>query len=628
MKSFASFRLDAPNHCLLRDQERVAIAPKAFDVLRYLVENPGRLVTQDELLDAVWPDTHVNPEILRKYILDIRKLLGDRADRPLFIETVTKRGYRFIAAVSEEPVPEQANPSLSSPAVVTQQEEKVPVQATLSDRKLAHQKFKSGLVLLVALLVAGVAAATYFRFTRKSGSPSPVKNTSIAVLPFVDLSPSKDQEYFSDGLTEELINDLAKVPGLKVVSRSSVFQFKGKNEDLRSVGQRLGVANVLEGTVRREGNRVRITAELTKAGDGFQLWSQTYDREISHIIATQDEIAHAVTGALQARLLTSLSEENSGSTNPEAYELYLQGQYFRARGQDREDLEKALSYADQAIKLDPDYAPAWAQRAYLLDRLAGLALIDSPEGFRQARESAQKAIAIGPDLAAGYLVLGLIQIDHDWDWQGADASLRKAGELEPGNSDVLNDRAYLAKSTGRVDEASALYPQAIALDPLRANSHLGFGHVLYMAGRYEKAESEFQRAQELNPQLSSLHLARAQTLLAKGHPDEALAEIENETGEWQKLLGETLAYHALGRRAESDQALSTLVARHQNDCAYQIAQAYAFRGEIDRAFQWMDRAIRQRDPGAPVLPADPLMNNLHSDPRYSTLLAQIGLRQN
>src|SRR5713101_8851901 len=265
MKCFRSFRLDTVDQCLWRGQERVSIPPKAFDVLRYLVENPGRLVTQDEVLDKLWPETYVNPEVFRKYILDIRKILGDRPDKPEFIETVTKRGYRFIAPVTDDsatPQPENAaqnefSPE-TSPSELTELKKKSPV----------HYLQKLAIIPILAV-VAVAAAAGHFWFAASKATLPSLNANSIAVLPFADVSPSKDQEYFSDGLSEQLIHELAKVSGLKVVGRSSAFQFKGKNEDLRNVGHKLGVANVLEGSVRREGNHVRITAELVKVDDGF-----------------------------------------------------------------------------------------------------------------------------------------------------------------------------------------------------------------------------------------------------------------------------------------------------------------------------------------------------------------------
>jgi TolB-like protein/Flp pilus assembly protein TadD len=467
----------------------------------------------------------------------------------------------------------------------------------------------------------------YWRVRTRLKAPSP-SNTSIAVLPFVDLSPGKDQEYFSDGLTEEMITNLAKIPGLKVVARSSSFQFKGKNEDLRGVGQKLGVATVLEGSVRKDGNRVRITAELIKADDGFQLWSETYDRDISHIFAAQDEIARAVSGALQLRLLSGNNPAPPGgspTTNSQAYQAYLQGQYFIARGQDKEDLEKALSYADQAIKLDDSYAPAWAQRAQVLQTLASVALIENADGFRRARESAEKAIALDPNLATGYMALGLVQINHDWDWEGADESLKKASVLEPGSATALGNRAYLARDLGQLEKAIELRREAIALDPLRANFHLALGYELLLLGRFDEAKVALQRAQELNPQLSSLHLTRGTILLLEGHQLESLAEMEKETGEWEKLSGESMAYYALQRREDSDHALNKLIATHQNDCAYQIAELYAYRKETGKAFKWLDRAFQQRDPGAPDFKSNPLMKSLRQDPRFPELLKKMRL---
>jgi TolB-like protein/DNA-binding winged helix-turn-helix (wHTH) protein/Tfp pilus assembly protein PilF len=622
MKSFHPFQLDPENHCLWRGEERLQITPKAFDVLRYMVEKAGSLVTQDELLEALWPNTFINPEVLRKYILEIRRVLGDRAENPVFIETVTKRGYRFVAPVTEEspadtPASNATQEFPSSVPGLSGQESSAP------KKPLRHLAFSILLVLLGAAAIVG-----YLWRSRSSVKPPSSGNMSIAVLPFADMSPGKDQEYLSDGLTEEMINDLAKVPGLKVVARSSAFQFKGKNEDLRSVGQKLGVANILEGSVRKDGNHVRISAALIKADDGFQLWSETYDRDVGHVLAAQDEIARAVSSALQVRLMsgeTAAIPVAARTTNSEAYQAYLQGQYFIARGQDKEDRDQALSYAEQAIKLDAGYAPAWAQRSQVLESLAAVAMIDNTDGYRRARESAEKAIALDPDLATGYLAMGLVQINHDWDWEGADASLKKAGLLEPGSAEVIGARAYLARNLGRTDEAIELYKQAIALDPLRANYHVALGYVLALLGRYTEAKTELQKTQELNPQLAGLHLTRGKIFLSEGHPQEALAEMQKETAEWEKLWGESLAYFALGRLADSDNALKKLIATHQDDCAYQIAEVYAYRGETEKEFEWFERAVRQRDPGAPELKINPIMKNLRQGPHYAKLLKKMNL---
>jgi TolB-like protein/Tfp pilus assembly protein PilF len=427
------------------------------------------------------------------------------------------------------------------------------------------------------------------------------------------MSPAKDQEYFSDGLAEQLIHDLAKVSGLKVVGRSSSFQFKGKNEDSREVGRKLGVTSVLEGSVRREGNHVRIAAELIKADDGFQLWSQTYDRQIEDIFAVQDEIARAATQALQLKLLGGDGQpvtSNSRSANPEAYQAYLEANYFLGRGQSKEDVGKALAYIDSAIKLDEKYAPAWALRASVRNMMAEVGLTDVTEGFRKARNDAERAIALDPTSAPAY----------DWDWDAADTCLTKAGALEPGNSEVFRTRAFLFRVLGNLDQAIKLYKQAVALDPLRANSHLGLGYLLYMAGRYDEARGPLQKALDLNPQADRVHVSLAKVLIAEGKSQQALVEVEKEPSEWGKFIGQVLVYHVLGREQDSNAALAGLIAKHDTNSAYQIAPAYAFREEPDKSFEWLDRAYNQRDAGLTEIKTDPLLKNLRHDPRYTDLL--------
>ena len=627
MKSFQSFRLDTANQCLWRGQERVPIAPKAFDVLRYLVENPGRLVTQDEVLEKLWPETYVNPEVFRKYILDIRKILGDRPDKPEFIETVTKRGYRFIAPVIDEtaaeprdwPTPQETEGKIT--------EEKAGPDTARSELKSASGK-RMLLKLAIVAALAVAAATAIGGHLRSSRMNAPLNNTSIAVLPFADLSPGKDQEYFSDGLSEQLINDLAKVSGLKVVGRSSAFQFKGKNEDLRNVARKLGVANVLEGSVRREGNHVRISAELTKADDGFQLWSQTYDREMKDIFAVQDEIARATTEALQVKLLGSNGQpvpSTLHSANPEAYQAYLQANYLFGRGQSKEDFGKALAYADTAIKLDEKYAPAWALRASVQNRIVGLDQTDTAEGIQRARGDAGRAIALDPTSASGYLALARTQIDYDWDWDAANIDLAKAAALEPGSVEVFRIRSRLSWVSGDLDQAVKLAEQVAALEPLRSNSYLGLGHLLYLAGRYDEAQKELQKALDLNPQAIFAHYTLGKILIAERKSQLALAEIEKEPGEWAKLTGQALAYHALGRGQDSTAALGALIAKYGADGAYQIAQVYAYRGESDKSFEWLERAYKQRDPGLTDMKTDPLLKSLRHDPRYTEFLKKMHL---
>jgi len=619
MKSFQAFRLDTANQCLWRGQERVAIPPKPYDMLRYLVENPGRLITQDELLEKLWPETYVNPELIRKYILDIRKVLGDRPDKPEFIETVTKRGYRFIASVVDDAAPTPANPTAIEEGVASE---------TISPKLKGSPRKRSLWKLVLTPVLAVVVAAAISRGLRVAPTERTVTSSndaSIAVLPFADMSPGKDQEYFSDGLAEQLIHELAKEPGLKVVGRSSAFQFKGKNEDLRAVGRKLGVANVLEGSVRRDGNHLRITAELIKANDGFQLWSQTYDREINDIFAVQDEIAQAASEALQLKLLRSKGQPILRSPNPEAYQAYLQAKYFSVRGLSKEDLGKALAYSDQAIKLDEKYAPAWALRASVQNMMAEISLTDFTEGYRKARADAERAIALDPTSASAYLALAMTQIDYDWDWDAANTCLTKAIALEPGSAEVSSTRSYLYTVMGNLDQATKLQEQAVALDPLSADSLTELGYLLYLADRYNDARTEMQKALDLNPQASYVHSNLGKILIAEEKPSQALAEFEKEPLEWGKLSGRVLAYHALGRETDSNAAMAELIAKHDTDAAYQIAGVYAFRGESNKSFEWLERAYKQRDPGLPDIKTDPLLKTLRHDPRFAELLRKMRL---
>ena len=661
---FGPFSLDPYERVISRDGTPLPLTPKVFDTLLCLVRNRGRLLTKDELLKEIWPDTFVEEVNLAVNISALRKAFGENPQDGRYIVTVPGRGYRFIAEVREvfnedktelntvvggsggPPLgPEGAKPNGTGTRYpsVSEMTTDLPSPKHELERGRAETNGAGGLVtpafversralkratlaVLIFLLLA--VAIGYFRFEQTRRIAPAVKTASIAVLPFVDLSQNKDQEYFSDGLAEELINDLAKVQGVRVVARSSAFQFKGKNEDLRSVGQKLGVANILEGSVRREGDRVRIMAELIKSDDGFQLWSATYDRQIDDVFKVQDEIARATTAALQVKLLNSNGAEFSASvrsTNAEAYQAYLQAQYFFERNADESNEKKALNYADQAVKLDPNYAPAWALRSSILASLAIGTSSESEQLFREARQAASQAIALDPLLAAGYVQLGWVQAFNDWDWEGARLSLEKAAQLQPGSFPVLRYSSYLYQVRGQMDEAIATQREAIASDPLRARSYLFFGYQLYCAERYQEAEAAVRNALELNPRLPTAHTDQGQILLAQGRPQEALAQMEQEPSEDSRLFGEALAYSSMGRLDESNAALDRLITMRQKEWAFQIAQVYAYRGESDKAFEWLDRAYQQHDNGLTMLKADLKLKALRQDPRFTDLLKKMHL---
>jgi TolB-like protein/DNA-binding winged helix-turn-helix (wHTH) protein/Flp pilus assembly protein TadD len=612
---FGPFSLDPRERILWRDGKPLPATPKVFDTLLFLVRNQGRVLTKDELLQEIWPGTFVEEVNLAVNISTLRKLLGENPQDGRYIVTVSGRGYRFVAAVRE--TGRTAEEDVHGKTGPGKFEEGPPLATPLRP----NGRIWGIAAAIIFLLLAGIGS--YLWRQHHARKLAAAIDASIAVLPFSDLSQGKDQEYFSDGLADELTNDLQKIRGLKVIARSSAFQFKGKNEDLRTVGRKLGVANILEGSVRREGNRVRITAALTKVDDGFQLWSETYDREIDDLFAVQAEIARAVSVALQVRMLDPNHGADSSHfrRNPAAYEPYLQAQYFLARGEDKDDLEKALGYVDQAIQLDPDFAPSWALRSLVINTTAAIGLRDHEKSFLEARDNAEKAIVLDARSAAGYLALGWVKLAFEWDWDGADAALKKAADLQPGSAIVLSYRAYLYECLGRLDEAIALTQEASVLDPLRTNAYLG--SLLLTAGRYEEARASVEKALSMNQKLEGAHAKLGAILLAQGNAQAALAETNAEPGEWERLTGQALVYHALGRSHESDAALSKLIATHAQDSPYQVAEIYAYRGEVDQAFAWLKRSYLQRDPGLNQLKLDPLLKSLRSDPRYLDLLKKM-----
>jgi len=481
-------------------------------------------------------------------------------------------------------------------------------------------------LLMVSILFLAVLADKFWPKGVKGGPPG-AATASIAVLPFADLSPDHDQEYFSDGLAEELLNHLTKIPNLRVAARTSAFRFKGHNEDLRVIGQRLNVANVLEGTVRKEGNRVRISAQLIRADDGFNLWSESYDRDLTDVFVVQDDIAKAATSALQLKLRPGGSSSHQtppGTTNPQTYEAFLHARYF-AHMNDKEFALRALDYADKAIQLDANYAPAYALRAAINLQAGGMLWVDFTEGIEKARRDTEKAITLDPNLADAYMVLSQIQAAAESNCREAESSLNRARELAPGDPDNLVQAAMLATCQGHLEEGITLFKQELALDPLRPLEYVYLAQNLLDLGRYDEAHLALGKALELNPNVVMAHEVRGEVYLTQGRPVQALAEMEKEPEGWLHDLGLALAYHTLAQPQASDAALAHLISQYQNDCAYQIAQVYGYRGEVDQAFAWLDRAYAQRDPGLEWLKTDLKFRSIRKDPRFAQLLHKLNL---
>jgi TolB-like protein/class 3 adenylate cyclase/tetratricopeptide (TPR) repeat protein len=461
---------------------------------------------------------------------------------------------------------------------------------------------------------------------------------SIAVLPFVNMSRDDENEYFADGLAEELLNVLSKIRSLRVASRTSAFSFKGKDVDIPTIAQKLNVATILEGSVRKAGKRVRITAQLIQVATDSHLWSEIYDRELEDIFAVQEDIAQSVVKELRAALLGEKPDASARAAvnaevkaaakgrgeNAEAYRLYLQGRFFEDRS-NREGIEKAIDYFRQALELDPQYALAWAGLARAYSDQAGSSWLPIAEGFGKAREAAQRALELDPDLAEAHAAMGEICTLHDWDWRGADQSFKRALELAPGNARILRNAALLAGDLGRVQEAIEILRRAAALDPLGVSVHRSLARRCHAAGLLDEAEAAARKVLEINPHGARNHFLRGLILLAQGRPDEAQEVFQAEVHDTFRLLGLSMVHHALGRDAESRAALQALVDKDADGSGYQIALGHAYRGETDLAFEWLERAYRQRDPGLSIMKVEPMLRGLHADPRWQPFLEKMGL---
>src|SRR5437899_5929817 len=458
-----------------------------------------------------------------------------------------------------------------------------------------HRAHVRWAAVAIGLLVVGAIVAAFMIVSRRpTTSLTAIPEKSIAVLPFVDMSAGKDQEYFSDGISEELLNLLAKIPQLQVTARTSSFAFKGKEIGVPEIARTLHVAHVLEGSVRKAGNSVRITAQLIKAGTDTHLWSQTYDRKLDDIFAIQDEIAADVVKQLKVTLLGAAPKARA--TDPEAYALYLQavqlGRQFTA-----EPFQQSDALYRKVLAIDPRYAPAWYGLARNFGNETGQGLLPGKEGFAQAREAAVRALAIDPDYAPAHAQLGWIAMCGDSDLVGAAQHLERALALDPADLRVLTTSVTLLQPLGRLDEALALEEAAVRRDPVNVTTLFNLGYHQRMAGRLDAAISSFRTVLSMSPSNGGAHCQLGVALLLKGDAKGALAEIEQETSEIYKMIGLPLAYHALGRKADSDAGLAALIAKYEKDGPSNIASVYAYRGEADKAFAWLDKAVEYGDGG-------------------------------
>ncbi len=456
--------------------------------------------------------------------------------------------------------------------------------------------------------------------------PAAPAKASVAVLPFVNMSGDKENEYFSDGLSEELLNALAKVNSLKVAARTSSFHFKGQTGNVAHIARNLGVASVLEGSVRQSGTRVRIATQLINAADGYHLWSETFDRELHDIFAVQDEIASSVVKALKVKLLGEDTAHLSpgGTTNAEALQAYLQGVHYRNRGSDEAALQNAAAAFQKAIELDPEYAQAYAGLGVAWDQLATNNFVGLDQVTSKVGAAADKAIELAPDLADGYQVLGGMLLRFKLDQEGARKAITKALELNPGNVDVQTEYSRICSLFGEHEASVAAARSALELDPVSMSANHFLGYVLSFARQYDEAIRVFRHSLELDPHYPRPHYGIAMCLYLQGDPESALNELEQEPLLWMKFSGMAIVLRQLGRDEEAESSMSALIENFRDNGLYQQAQVHAQWGDVDQAIQTLNRAYEIGDPGVCQIVVDPLLDPIRDDRRFVELAKKIG----
>jgi TolB-like protein len=486
--------------------------------------------------------------------------------------------------------------------------------------------------LIMLLLVLSGGAFWYFQSVSNAPAVTPTTTAassvvaaepdakSIAVLPLVNISSDKEQEYFSDGLSEELLNLLAKIPELRVAARTSSFYFKGKDVKLQDVARELQVAYLLEGSVRKAGNRVRITTQLIRASDGYHQWSETYDRTLDDIFAVQEEIAASVVSQLKVTLLGAPPKVRK--TDPDAYALYLQAVQIDRQNANR--FEESIALYKQVLAIDPNYAPAWLGLAYNYLNEAYYGFRPAEEGMKLSRQMTRKALAIEPEYALAHASLGLLAVVYDQDLQAAAQHFEHALILDPTNVEILGTASNLSQALGRLETDVELAEYLVHRDPMDPWNHRNLGVAFLYAGRLDDAIASSRAALKLSPEMAGAHGQIGVSFLLKGDHEAAIKAFQSEPGEALRLAGQAAANHALGHKEESDAMLDKLIKKYGKSEAMTVASVFAYRNEIDRSFEWIDKAVNNRDGGLAFIAKDFTLKNLHDDPRWLPLLRKLG----
>lgn len=567
--SMGPWQVEPCRNTISQGGEKIHLENRLMQTLVFLAQHPGQVLARKHFFDIVWQGLVVNEEALSRAISMLRTLLGDDAHSPKFIQTIPGNGYRLISDV----------------VIAQGGKQKVP-------------------------------------------PANDVQNNSIAVLPFVNLSADQGNAYFSDGISEEILNVLSQVQRFKVVGRTSSFAFKDTNKDIREIGNALGVTHVLEGSVRRAGSRVRITAQLIKTDDGYHLWSQSFDRELNDVFAIQDEIALAVTKALKVTLLGVRSGQEiiGGTNNTMAFQHYLRGVHYRYRGALKDTVWRAAEAFQKAIELDPEYARAYVNLAYVCNDLVWNGYITQEEGLMRVHKAATKAIELSPDLAIAHIALSLpLQIDFR-DRLKVERLVNKALALNPGNVNVQIEYARINCNKAQHETSIAAARKALILDPLSVYANHFLGHVLFFARHFEQAIPAFRQALELDPNYPKPHFFVALSYYHQGEYEAALEEALLEPLDWMRWTASAIILYRLGRVSEAEDNFASLaeIGIEENNFVQQ-AGIQAQMGKIEEAISSLNVAYSYRDPGLTQILIDPIFDPVREDPRFADLLEKVGL---
>ncbi len=619
---FHDFEVDLHTRELRKNGVRIRLVGHPFEILALLLEAPGEMVTREQLRERLWPrDTFVDFEHgLNSAVNKLREALADSASQPRYVETVPRRGYRFIAQTETAEAPSAVQPQ---PATGAEPE----LDSRLPGRRAAGWALAVG-ILLVALALA----SRWVGFLAESFSPKPgAERAMLAVLPFENLTKDPEQDYFGDGLTEQLITELGRLDPrrLGVIARTSAVQYQNAGKGADQIARELGVEYLLEGSVRRDGERVRITAQLIRASDQTHLWAQSYDRELRDILDVQSDVARAVADSIQLALTPEQAVQLASSrvVDPQALESYLRGRYFWHR-RGAQDLLRAREYFESAGAADANYASAHVGLADALILLASYGMIPTQEGYATAKSSALRALELDPALAEAHASLGTIAAEHDWNWQEAEQCFRRAIELQPNYATAHQWYAEFLAHMGRFEEAQGEAQLARRLNPLSAAADLVMGKTLYYARRFDEAIQHFTKTLEAFPgyEIAQVYLALA--YLHRGNLETAAAILE-KTAESAEVPEPTMllayVYGRLGRERDARRLLNELHAlrKRKNVSPFILIVPYLALGENARALEWMEKAYQERNWQMVFLNVEPLFDPLRGDARFQAYLRKL-----